>query len=59
MVAGGDMAVILVEQHAQQILPLTQQAVVLERGRVVYSGASETLRQDRSRLDNWLGVGVH
>ncbi|MBS1230202.1 MAG: transporter ATP-binding protein [Proteobacteria bacterium] len=59
MVATGDMAVILVEQHAHQILPLTQQAVVLERGRVVYSGASDALRRDRSRLDNWLGVGVH
>ena len=59
MVAAGDMAVILVEQHAHQILPLTQQAVVLERGRVVYSGASDTLRKDRRQLDNWLGVGVH
>jgi len=59
MVASGDMAVILVEQHAHQILPLTRQAVVLERGRVVYSGASDTLRKDRRQLDNWLGVGVH
>ena len=59
MVASGDMAVILVEQHAHQILPLTRQALVLERGRVVYSGASETLRRDRSQLDQWLGVGVH
>ena len=34
MVSEGSMAVILVEQHAHQILPLTRQAVVLERGRV-------------------------
>jgi branched-chain amino acid transport system ATP-binding protein len=59
MVASGDLAVILVEQHAHQILPLTQQALVLERGRVVYSGDSDSLRKDRSRLENWLGVGVH
>ena len=59
MVNSGDMGIILVEQHAHQILPLTRQALVLERGRIVYSGDSETLRKDRSQLDKWLGVGVH
>jgi branched-chain amino acid transport system ATP-binding protein len=59
MVASGDMAIILVEQHAHQILPLTRHALVLERGRVVYSGESETLREDRGQLDKWLGVGAH
>ncbi|MBI4986855.1 MAG: ABC transporter ATP-binding protein [Rhodocyclales bacterium] len=57
MAKSGDMAVILVEQHARQILPLTRQAVVLERGRTVYAGASEPLIQDKSQLDRWLGVG--
>jgi branched-chain amino acid transport system ATP-binding protein len=59
MVASGDMAIILVEQHAHQILPLTRHALVLERGRVVYSGESEALRADRDKLDKWLGVGAH
>jgi branched-chain amino acid transport system ATP-binding protein len=59
MVTSGEMAVILVEQHAHQILPLTRHALVLERGRVVFSGASETLRNDGSQLEKWLGVGVH
>ena len=59
MLGSGDMSVILVEQHAQQILPLTQQALVLERGRAVYSGSSDALRADRSQLDKWLGVGSH
>jgi branched-chain amino acid transport system ATP-binding protein len=58
-VASGEMAVILVEQHAHQILPLTRHALVLERGRVVFSGESEALRKDRNRLDQWLGVGAH
>ena len=58
-VASGEMAVILVEQHAHQILPLTRHALVLERGRVVFSGDSEALRKDRNRLDQWLGVGGH
>ena len=59
MVSSGEMAVILVEQHAYQILPLMHQAVVLERGRVVFSGDSEVLRKDRAQLDKWLGVGAH
>jgi branched-chain amino acid transport system ATP-binding protein len=58
MVDDADMAVILVEQHAQQILPIMRNALVLERGRVVYSGTSEALRADRRQLDLWLGVGT-
>jgi branched-chain amino acid transport system ATP-binding protein len=58
MVSEGRMAVILVEQHARQILPITRQALVLERGRVVYSGASDALLEDESALDRWLGAGA-
>ncbi|WP_114971973.1 ABC transporter ATP-binding protein [Rhodoferax ferrireducens] len=53
------MAVILVEQHARQILPLTRQALVLERGKGVFQGSSETLLNDRALLDSWLGVTAH
>jgi branched-chain amino acid transport system ATP-binding protein len=53
------MAVILVEQHARQILPLTRQALVLERGKGVYQGPSEALLNDRDLLDGWLGVTAH
>ena len=53
------MAVILVEQHARQILPLTRQALVLERGRSVYQGAAQTLLDDSTLLDSWLGVAAH
>ncbi len=58
MITAGDMAVILVEQHAYQILPLTRDALVLERGQVVYSGPGELLRGDRTRLQRWLGTGT-
>jgi branched-chain amino acid transport system ATP-binding protein len=58
MVDAGSMAVILVEQHAHQILPLTRQALLLERGRVVYGGASQSLTDDPAMLDRWLGVAV-
>ncbi len=57
MLADKTMAIILVEQHAQQILPLTRQAVVLERGRVVYQDLSTTLSAQPALLERWLGVG--
>ena len=53
------MAVILVEQHARQILPLTKQALVLERGKGVYLGSAQKLLDDSSLLDSWLGVAAH
>lgn len=59
MVTESGMAVILVEQHAHQILPLTRQAIVLERGRIVFHGQSTTLLQDPALLDRWLGVTSH
>ncbi len=58
MLAERSMAVILVEQHAHQILPITQEAIVLERGRVAYTGASRTLLDDPALLDRWLGVAA-
>jgi branched-chain amino acid transport system ATP-binding protein len=58
MVREGSIAVILVEQHAQQILPITKDAVVLERGRVVHHGPSEALAADPDLLNRWLGVAA-
>ena len=59
MMREGSIAVILVEQHAQQILPITQDAVVLERGRVVHHGPSEALAANPDLLNRWLGVAAH
>jgi branched-chain amino acid transport system ATP-binding protein len=58
MVREGNMTFILVEQHAHQILAITQEAVVLERGRVVHRGPSAALAADPSVLDRWLGVSA-
>ena len=59
MVAEGSMGVILVEQHAHQILPITRQAIILERGRIVHQGASEALNADPFLLERWLSVAAH
>lgn len=53
-----DMAVILVEQHASQILPLTDKALVLERGRSVFWGPSRELVDKPELLTGWLGVAA-
>jgi branched-chain amino acid transport system ATP-binding protein len=52
----GRMAVILVEQHAHQILPIAQNAIIVERGRIVHQAASEELMQRPELLERWLGV---
>jgi branched-chain amino acid transport system ATP-binding protein len=50
------MSAIVVEQHAQKILNVTDRATILERGTVVYQGDSAALRADRSLLETYLGV---
>jgi branched-chain amino acid transport system ATP-binding protein len=56
MMGLGGMAVMLVEQHARQVLPMTDKAIVLERGRIVHHGEAAALAADSKLLDNWLGV---
>ena len=50
------VSTILVEQHARKILPLTDQALILERGTVVHSGASAELLRDERTLEAFLGA---
>jgi branched-chain amino acid transport system ATP-binding protein len=56
MAGEGSAAFILVEQHADIALALTQNVLVLERGRVVYSGASSDLLADHAALDRLIGL---
>jgi len=44
------LAIILVEQHAKVALAVTEQTMVLNRGRVAYSGPSAELLADPQRL---------
>ncbi len=50
LIAQEAIAVVLVEQSARAALAMTQAAIVLDRGRVAYSGASATLLDDPERL---------
>ena len=44
------LTVVLVEQHAKLALQVTQDALVLNRGRIAYHGSSATLLSDPHRL---------
>ncbi len=50
------LSMLIVEQHAQRLLGLTHQAVILERGRIVWRGASAALAADPVTLERYLGV---
>jgi branched-chain amino acid transport system ATP-binding protein len=52
-----DLALLLVEQHAQLALELAQNAIVLDRGVIVFAGASGELRHAPERLNALMGVG--
>ncbi|MFL5406636.1 MAG: ABC transporter ATP-binding protein [Myxococcales bacterium] len=56
MLATGQMAAIVVEQHARLALELTEDALVLDRGRVVHRSTSRSLLDDPGTLDRLLGV---
>ena len=56
MTSEGANAFILVEQHVEVALPLTQHALVLERGCVVHSGPSAALLADHATLDRLIGL---
>ncbi|HEY3634094.1 MAG TPA: ABC transporter ATP-binding protein [Caldimonas sp.] len=56
LVTGEGLSAIIVEQNPRQILPITHDAVVLDRGSIVHAASSAELLADRDRLDRWLAV---
>jgi branched-chain amino acid transport system ATP-binding protein len=56
MTSEGSNAFILVEQHAEIALSLTQSALLLERGRIVHAGPSAQLLDDHATLDRYIGL---
>ncbi len=50
------MAAIIVEQSARKILPLTERAIILDRGTIAHEGPSPELAGDAVRLASLLGV---
>jgi len=57
VVRGEGLSSVIVEQHAQKMLPLTDRAVILDRGAVAWAGSSPDLLADAATLERLLGVG--
>jgi branched-chain amino acid transport system ATP-binding protein len=58
MITEEGTAVILVEQHAEIALSLTEQALLLERGAIVHRARSAELLKDHATLDRYIGLRV-
>ncbi|OHV82290.1 ABC transporter ATP-binding protein [Rhizobium sp. LCM 4573] len=56
IVEGEGMSAIIIEQKARKVLPLSDEAVILDRGAIVYRGASADLLADETVLSQHLGV---
>jgi branched-chain amino acid transport system ATP-binding protein len=52
------LTMILVEQKAELALTFARDAIVLDRGRIVYQGSSAALREDQAMQARLLGVGT-
>ncbi len=52
----GALTIVLVEQNSRVALAFSPRTVVMDRGRVVYDGPSQTLRDDPERLTKLIGV---
>jgi branched-chain amino acid transport system ATP-binding protein len=53
-----DLTLLLVEQHARLALELAPEAIVLDRGAIVFAGASGELLDDPERLTRLMGVSA-
>ncbi|MFN7024510.1 MAG: ABC transporter ATP-binding protein [Pseudorhizobium sp.] len=56
IVKGEGMSAIIIEQKARKVLPLADEAVMLDRGAIVYRGSSRELLADEKALAQHLGV---
>ncbi|HEV2099592.1 MAG TPA: ABC transporter ATP-binding protein [Stellaceae bacterium] len=54
-----DLALLLVEQHARLALELATNTIVLDRGAIVFDGASQVLLDDPERLNVLTGVAAY
>jgi branched-chain amino acid transport system ATP-binding protein len=53
-----ELALVLVEQHARLALELAPETIVLDRGLIVFAGASRELLEEPQRLTTLMGVAA-
>jgi branched-chain amino acid transport system ATP-binding protein len=56
LVRSAELAIIIVEQHARMALSLTEQAMILNHGRIIHRAASRELLQDEAMLDRLVAM---
>lgn len=57
LAASGAMTVLFVEQRLESALDFAEDVIILERGRIVWSGTSAALRANGDVLERYVGVG--
>ena len=55
-IRAGGISTLIVDRNVRRVLEHADQAVVLEKGRIVCAAASSTLADDPAALARWLGV---
>jgi branched-chain amino acid transport system ATP-binding protein len=58
MIDGDGMAAVLVEQHTELALSLTQEALVIERGTIAHRARSADFALDTATLERYVGLSV-
>jgi branched-chain amino acid transport system ATP-binding protein len=58
MLAGKEIAIVLVEQHTDIALEMTREALVLERGSIAHRAGSAALDKDTATLERLVGLRV-
>jgi len=53
------LTLVLVEQNTRLAFDISPRTVVMNRGRIIYDGLSEPLKQSREQIDRLIGVGRH
>lgn len=59
LAANGEISIILVEQQVERALAFANKVMVLERGRISWTGTPDLLTNDRSLVEALIGVGIH
>jgi branched-chain amino acid transport system ATP-binding protein len=59
LAASKEVTVILVEQQIERALDFADSVMVMERGRVSWTGGPAALKADRALVDRLVGVGIH
>lgn len=55
-IKGEDMSILVVDKNLKDLLKIADRNFIIERGKVVWSGSSDDLRNDRDALHRYLGV---